>query len=116
MASSQLSEQTCAATSDGINLGFGPRDLPEPRRELAAVEELAFFRSDGAQLGARVTADRTVGVCRYWRGRYVVSGKRVTVNCNAGFNGTSKGRGRRDAAFGESYADTERYYQSVLSK
>ena len=49
-------------------------------------------------------------------GRYVVSGKLVTVNCNAGFNATSKGRGRRDAAFGESYADTERYYQSVLSK
>jgi hypothetical protein len=69
MASSQLPEQTGTATFDGINLGFGPWRLPEPHRELAAVEELAFFRSDGAQLGARVTADRTVGVCRYWQGR-----------------------------------------------
>jgi hypothetical protein len=60
----RLPEQTCPASFNGINLGFGPRRLSEPRRQLATIEELAFLRLDGAQLRARMAADRAVGVCR----------------------------------------------------
>ena len=56
-------EQTRTPGLYGVDLSLCPGRPPEPRGQFAAIKEFAFLGLDGAQFGAGVAADCTVGVC-----------------------------------------------------
>lgn len=55
-----LSEETSTTGLDSFNLSLAPRKTLEPRRELGTVEVFSLLGLNGAQRGARATADRAL--------------------------------------------------------